>query len=240
VRFAKIAQQISETGEAMEKKIQRVSVQEGYDLWSETYDTTPNPIVAMDARHTMKLLAPRAGERILDAGCGTGRNLKSVVSAGSRADGLDFSQGMLSVAHRRFPQAPLVRADLQRRFPFREASFDAVLCALIGEHLDDLRTVFSETRYVLKPGGRFVFSVYHPELAAAGKEANFQRDGVEYRLGAVRYTVDDYLNLMADAGFRTLARHEFKGDEELARQVPVADRLLDFPVLLAVEARKDS
>ncbi|MFN7944142.1 MAG: class I SAM-dependent methyltransferase [Blastocatellia bacterium] len=223
----------------MEKKIQRVTVQEGYDLWAETYDTTPNPVVAMDARHTLAMLAPQPGERILDAGCGTGRNLKSVISAGSRAVGLDFSHGMLKVAQRRLPRVPLLRADLQRQFPFRTECFDAVLCALIGEHLDDLRTTFTETRKVLRRGGRFVFSVYHPELAAAGKEANFQRDGIEYRLGAVRYTVDDYLNLLEDAGFRQLAYREFNGDEELARQVPAAERLLNVPVLLAIEARRN-
>jgi SAM-dependent methyltransferase len=61
----------------------RVSVQEGYDLWSETYDTTPNPVVAMDARHTVALLQPQVGERILDAGCGTGRNLKALLEAGA-------------------------------------------------------------------------------------------------------------------------------------------------------------
>lgn len=223
----------------MEKRIQRVTVQEGYDLWAETYDTTPNPVVAMDARHTLSMLAPQPGERILDAGCGTGRNLKSVISAGSRAVGLDFSHGMLKVAQRRLPRVPLLQADLQRQFPFQGECFDAVLCALIGEHLDDLRTTFSETHAVLRRGGRFVFSVYHPELAAAGKEANFQRDGVEYRLGAVRYTVDDYLNLLEDAGFRQLAYREFNGDEELARQVPAAERLLNVPVLFAVEARKN-
>jgi SAM-dependent methyltransferase len=221
------------------KKIQRVNVQEGYDLWSETYDTTPNPVVAMDARHTISLLAPQRGERILDAGCGTGRNLKPVVSAGSKAVGLDFSHGMLKVARRHLPRVPLLRADLQQQFPFETECFDAVLCALIGEHLDDLPTVFRETYNVLKPGGRYVFSVYHPELAAAGKEANFQRDDVEYRLGAVRYTVDDYLNLLDDAGFSHLARHEFNGDDELIKTVPVAEKLMNVPVLLAVEARKD-
>jgi ubiquinone/menaquinone biosynthesis C-methylase UbiE len=60
----------------MTKRVERVSVREGYDLWSETYDQTPNPVVAMDARYTLKWLAPRPGEQILDAGCGTGRNLQ--------------------------------------------------------------------------------------------------------------------------------------------------------------------
>lgn len=219
------------------KKVQRVSVQEGYDLWAETYDATPNPVVAMDARHTIKLLAPQPGERILDAGCGTGRNLKPILAAQSQPVGMDFSHGMLRVAQRAVGQTPLVRADLQRDFPFRPTSFDAVLCALIGEHLADLPTVFRETRQVLKPGGRFVFSVYHPELAAAGKEANFDRDDVEYRLGAVRHTTDDYLNLLADAGFQQLRQYEFDGDQELAEQVPVAAKYINHPVLLVLEAR---
>ena len=51
----------------MAKKIERPSVRAGYDQWSETYDHTPNPLVALDRRHTMQLLRPRTGERILDA-----------------------------------------------------------------------------------------------------------------------------------------------------------------------------
>jgi ubiquinone/menaquinone biosynthesis C-methylase UbiE len=101
----------------MSKKVERVSVEQGYDLWSDSYDTTPNPVVAMDARHTLKLLAPQQGERILDAGCGTGRNLQPIAQAGSQAFGLDFSHGMLKVARRKLPQVPLLRADLQRAFP---------------------------------------------------------------------------------------------------------------------------
>ena len=76
------------------KKIEHVSARQGYDLWSETYDSTPNPVVAMDSRHTIKLLAPARDELILDAGCGTGRNLKPLFLAGSTAVGIDFSLRM--------------------------------------------------------------------------------------------------------------------------------------------------
>jgi SAM-dependent methyltransferase len=120
----------------------------------------------------------------------------------------------------------------------RPACFDAALCALIGEHLDDLPTVFAETHAALRPRGRFVFSVYHPELAAAGKEANFAREDTEYRLGAVRYRTEDYLHLLADAGFQDLTTHEFHGDRELAAAVPPAERYIDHPLLLVLEARK--
>lgn len=222
------------------KKTRRVSAQEGYDLWAETYDETPNPVVAMDARHTLDVLAPKPGEHILDAGCGTGRHLGPMILAGSSPVGIDFSRGMLDVARRNYPGVPLALADLQRPLPFEDERFDAVLCALIGEHLDELSLALREMHRVSRPGGRLVFSVYHPEMAAAGKEAHFERSGIEYRLGARRYTSADYVNLLEEAGFEEPVRHEFLGDTRLVESVPSATGLLGLPVLLVLEARKRS
>ncbi|HKA56779.1 MAG TPA: class I SAM-dependent methyltransferase [Candidatus Binatia bacterium] len=222
----------------MHKKIQWPGVREGYDQWSETYDTTANPLVALDRRHTLALLRPRAGERILDAGCGTGWNLRSLVHAGSRPVGIDFSRGMLTVARRNIPHVPLAQADLNQTLPVRERVFDAVLCALVGEHLTDLPLTFRELRASLAPGGRLVFSVFHPQMAATGIEANFERCGVEYRLGAYRYTVDDYLNVIEDSGLRCTRCYDFFGDDELVGEVPWATKYLGRPLLLAVEAQK--
>ncbi len=222
------------------KKTRRVSAREGYDLWAETYDETPNPVVAMDARYTLDVLAPKPGERILDAGCGTGRHLGPLLRARSNPVGVDFSRGMLDIARRNYPDVPLALADLQQPLPFENEHFDAVLCALIGEHLNELPLALEEMHRVLRAGGRLVFSVYHPEMAAAGKEANFERSGVEYRLGAYRYSMADYANLLEDAGFESPVRHEFLGDERLVGSVPSATKLLGFPVLLVFEARKKS
>jgi SAM-dependent methyltransferase len=190
-------------------KIVRPGVREGYDLWAETYETTANPVVAMDARHTLRILNAQPGERILDAGCGTGRNLRALVESGIPATGLDFSLGMLRVARRELPHAPLIQADLHQPLPFPAGIFDTVLCALIGEHLDRLDLVLRGFHQVLKDSGRLVFSVYHPDLAAAGKEANFELDDTQYRLGAVRYTLDDYRSLLRQARFHVVGCHEF-------------------------------
>jgi hypothetical protein len=45
------------------KKVKRLGVREGYDLWSETYDTTPNPLVSLDRRVTLAVLDPKHGCR---------------------------------------------------------------------------------------------------------------------------------------------------------------------------------
>jgi SAM-dependent methyltransferase len=220
------------------KRIERLTVREGYDRWSAQYDRTPNPLVALDRRHTVPLLRPRRGERLLDAGCGTGAHLEWMLAAGSRPVGLDLSHGMLQVSRRKYATVPLAQADLNTPLPVRRDRFDAVLCALVGEHLTNLALLFREFHACLAPGGRLIFSVFHPELAAAGIEANFEHAGTEYRLGAQRHTVADYLQLIAQAGFRDVDRHEFCGDEALVQELPDARKYLGRPLLLAVVALK--
>ena len=222
----------------MDKRVERPGVREGYDRWAETYDATPNPLVALDRRVTMAALSPHAGERVLDAGCGTGAHLAALGRASSRAVGLDFSRGMLRVAQKNAPRAALARADLNREFPVRRRAFDAVLSALVSEHLADLQRFFAEALAVLRDGGRLVFSAFHPELARAGVEANFERDGTEYRLGAEHYTVADYLDHIWDAGFRNLDWREYRGDHELVEKVPWARKYMGRPLLLLVRAQR--
>jgi len=143
---------------------------------------------------------------------------------------------MLKVTRAKHPSVPLAQADLNDRLPVRRRSFDAVLCALVGEHLSNLRLLFREIRDGLVRGGRFVFSVFHPEMAARHRgelRAGWRR----VRLGALRHTVVDYLNLIDGAGFRNIEVHEFRGDDVLVEQVPWASKYLGRPLLLAVEAR---
>ncbi len=218
------------------KKVSRPQVREGYDLWAATYDSSINPLVSLDRRHTMELLAPQPGQRILDAACGTGHYLSAIEGAGGLSVGLDVSGGMLNVARREVPNASLVQADLDKGFPFRSGAFDVVLSALVSEHLTNLQVFFEEVARVLAPEGRLVFSAFHPDLAAAGIEANFELDDVEYRLGAEEHTVDDFLNALSLNGFRIKSLREFVGDEELVRQIGWAKKYLGRPLLVLIEA----
>jgi SAM-dependent methyltransferase len=222
----------------MAKRVERPPVRDGYDRWSRSYDATPNPVVALDRRHTLAALEPRPGEWILDAGCGTGAHLRALGHSGSQPVGMDFSRGMLGVARRAAPEAWLVQADLDREFPVRRRCFDAVLSTLVSEHLTDLRSFFEETFAVLRPGGRLVFSAFHPDPARAGVEANFEQGGTEYRLGAEPYTIEDYLDRIADAGFRDLRWSEHTPDAALLAELPAAAKYAGRPLLLLVAAER--
>lgn len=220
----------------MRKRVERPGVREGYDRWAASYDATPNPLVALDRRVTLRALRPQPGERVLDAGCGTGAHLGALLAAHARPAGLDLSRGMLRVARGRLPGVPLAQADLDRALPVRRGGFDVFLSALVSEHLREIGRFFAEAFAALCDGGRLVFSAFYPELAHAGLEANFEEGGREIRLGAARHTVEDYLGGIAEAGFRGVRVREHVGDEELARAVPGAAKYLGRPLLLLIEA----
>ena len=222
----------------MESRIERIDARRGYDLWSRTYDARDSTLVALDRRITLRHLRPRKGERILDAGCGTGAHLVSMARIGATVVGLDFSVGMLTVARRAIPGAFLLQADLNRGLPIRTGQFDAVLCSLVSEHLSALAMFFQGLAAVLRDGGRLVFSAFHPEMAAAGIEANFEDGDTVYHLGAELHTLQDYLSEIEAAGFGNLRWREYVVDEELVAVAPSAEKHLGRQMLLMIEAER--
>jgi len=98
-------------------------------------------------------LAAEAGPgRLLDVGCGTGRNL-ALLPAGTRAVGLDPCADSLRRARRRAPRALLVRARAEA-LPFRSGTFATVTSGLVFCSVRDVPAGLAELRRVLEPGGR--------------------------------------------------------------------------------------
>ena len=102
----------------------------------------------------LEWLAPAAGERILDLGCGTGHLTAEIAAAGAEVVGLDNSIEMLETARAEHPGLQFVHADAHR-FAFAEP-FDAVFSNAALHWVDDPDAVFASVADVLRTGGRFV------------------------------------------------------------------------------------
>ncbi len=99
-------------------------------------------------------LAPRA--RILDAGCGSGRNMVDLARHGE-VTGVELSETAATLARGR-DVGEVVEGSVME-MPFAPASFDLAVCLDVIEHLEDDRAALRELRRVLAPGGALLVTV---------------------------------------------------------------------------------
>ncbi len=109
------------------------------------------------ARVVRRLVARYAvpGEPILDAGCGTGLNLRHL-PVGST--GIDINPRNVALLKERLPNQNVIEGDVEA-LPFAAASFGTVLCTEVLEHLPDPAAALAEFRRVVRPGGVLIGSV---------------------------------------------------------------------------------
>jgi SAM-dependent methyltransferase len=137
-----------------------------YDSFAEVY-SAENEVNLHNAYYerpaTLALAGDVAGRRILDAGCGSGPLSAALRARGAVVSGFDKSAGMLELARKRLGKdADLQVADLGRRLPYPDGTFDDAIASLVLHYFEDWTEPLAELRRVLKPGGRLIASVNHP------------------------------------------------------------------------------
>jgi SAM-dependent methyltransferase len=115
---------------------------------------------------TVGLLGDVRGRRILEVGCGAAAGSRWLVTQGARPIALDLSAGMLrhaSVLNEKTGlRPPLIQGDATE-LPFGAGTFDLAFTAFGAiPFVTDSERVMQEVYRVLRPGGRWVFSVTHP------------------------------------------------------------------------------
>jgi len=127
--------------------------------WSpETY-LRHGAFVSLLGEPVVQILSPKAGERILDLGCGEGILTEKIVESGADVLGMDNSEAQVEAAKARGFEAVAMDAH-EMEF---ENEFDAVFSNAALHWMSPLSKVFENVFRALKPGGRFV-----AEMGGAG------------------------------------------------------------------------
>jgi len=99
------------------------------------------------------------GSRMLDVACGPGYVAAAAAARAASATGIDFSSEMVKEAKQRHPTVDFQEGDAES-LSYPDAGFDAVVMNFGMLHLGRPERAISEAHRVLKPGGRFAFTVW--------------------------------------------------------------------------------
>ncbi|MFO7279272.1 MAG: methyltransferase domain-containing protein [Thermoanaerobacterales bacterium] len=170
-----------------------------------------------------QLLGLRAGDRLLDLGCGAGRHAFEALRRGARVTALDYDEGelkdvtaMAAAMHDAgdlpaSARSGAVRADATR-LPFPDACFDRIIAAEVLEHIDDDVAAVRELVRVLRPGGTIAATVpaFLPERICWALSDEYHAPFVPG--GHVRiYTAAELRTRLSAAGVEPYASHKMHG-----------------------------
>jgi SAM-dependent methyltransferase len=101
----------------------------------------------------------KAGQRVLDVGCGAGVFLELVAKRGAEPHGIDASEALIALAHERLPEADLRVGDMES-LPYDDDSFDLVTGFTSFFFANDMVAALREAGRVAEPGAPVVIQVW--------------------------------------------------------------------------------
>ncbi|HTL88207.1 MAG TPA: class I SAM-dependent methyltransferase [Leptolyngbya sp.] len=218
----------------------------------------------------LELCEPIAGLRVLDLGCGEGYCSRELHRRGaSKLDGIDLSEAMIKAAQAQDEKdgyGITYNAGCATHLPqFADQEFDLVVAVFLFNYLTiaQMQQCLAEVRRVLRPGGRFIFSVPHPAFPFMREPAYpfffqvaetsyfsdrdqkfpgkiWRRDGTSLDVQLVHKTLEDYFNALQQAKFQTfpILKELRVLPEHLVIDEAFFTPLLDIPLHLAIQVTR--
>ena len=112
------------------------------------------------------------------------------------------------------PNVSFEIADITKRWPAKDQSFDLIVCNLVLEHIEDLNFIFAEASRVLVEGGRFFICELHPFRQYLGTQARFQRADDTKHIAAFTHHVTDFTNAALANGLMVKEMKEWWHEED--------------------------
>jgi 2-polyprenyl-6-hydroxyphenyl methylase/3-demethylubiquinone-9 3-methyltransferase len=137
-------------------------------------------------------LAPLAGKRVLDVGCGGGILSEAMARLGAQVTGIDLSEKPLRVAELHLLESGLSvsysKISAEDLAAAQPGAFDVVTCMELLEHVPEPASTVAACARLLKPGGRAFFSTINRNP----KSYLFAVIGAEYLLKLLPRGTHDY------------------------------------------------
>jgi 2-polyprenyl-3-methyl-5-hydroxy-6-metoxy-1,4-benzoquinol methylase len=150
--------------------------------WEALADWWDDAVGDADAFHrrlvipaTDRLLAVRPGERVLDVACGNGGYARHLAAQGAEVVAFDAARRFVELAERRttawrdrISYRHVDATDYAALLTLGARGYDAAVCKMALMDMAVIHPLLSALAELIKPDGRFVFSVLHPAFNSTG------------------------------------------------------------------------
>ncbi len=187
-----------------------------YNGWAHQYDNDINPTRDLDKTVTKEFLSKIDFFKVLELGCGSGKNTEWLIAKADSLIGLDFSKKMLDLARKKIisKKVTFINADLNGKWPVHNNSFDLATINLTLEHIEVLDHIFNSLFMKLSQGGKCFVCELHPKKQLEGSKAQFEKNGTDIVLDVFQHSEKDYIQSAEKAGFKLLTKQDWYSNEE--------------------------
>lgn len=186
------------------------SVVDDYDDIAEEYcaeffqDTSDNKYIDL-------FLASLSGKKVLDAGCGNGKDCLYVSQKGFDVNGIDFSEGMLNLAREKVPDGKFEVMDMTN-ISYPNNTYDGIIssCSLFHIPTEELPRTLLGFKRILKPNGKLLLILQEGNGEQMIDEP--YREGVQVYMNY--FSAEQIQELLKQYGFTTNSLHKEKSPNE--------------------------
>ena len=197
-------------------------IKDDYNTWAHQYDKNINMTRDLDKTVTKNSLSKIDFFKVLELGCGSGKNTEWLITKADRLVGLDFSKNMLDLARKKIKndKVTFINTDINKNWPVNDNSFDLATINLTLEHIEKLDHIFSSLFMKLIQGGKCFVCELHPKKQLVGSKARFEENGTEIALDVFFHSELEYIKSAEKAGFDLIAKKDwYYKEEELPRLI---------------------
>ena len=152
--------------EEYNNNIDNLTNEDKINLVKNTYNSIAKKYVDVffedyfDQKYIDRFLKDLSGTKILDAGCGIGRECKYVQEKGFEVLGIDFAEEIIKEAQNKFPVGNFKVMDITE-MDFKEDSFDGIICinVLFNIPKSKMDGIFKSFGKILKKDGKMIMII---------------------------------------------------------------------------------
>jgi len=191
-----------------------MNTKQAYNIWAAQYDTDDNKTRDLEGLALKLCLARVPFNKVLEIGCGTGKNTEWLIGKAAMITAVDLSDQMLARAKDKITsnRVEFKQADITARWNFRDGLYDLVTFSLILEHIDNLDYVFNQVSKSLNPEGYVYIGELHPFKQYTGTKARFDTEEGKQIVDCFNHNISDFIQAGKKHGLTLVDVEEYFDD----------------------------